>query len=33
MKEEKHYGLFTAVSMIVGICVGSGIFFKADDIL
>ncbi len=23
----------TAVSMIVGICIGSGIFFKADDIL
>lgn len=23
----------TAISMIVGICVGSGIFFKADDIL
>ncbi len=33
MEKEKHYGLFTAVSMIVGICIGSGIFFKADDIL
>lgn len=33
MKETKHYGLLTAISMIVGICVGSGIFFKADDIL
>lgn len=31
--KEKHYGLFTAISMIVGICVGSGIFFKADNIL
>ena len=31
--EKKHYGLGTAVSMIVGICIGSGIFFKADDIL
>lgn len=30
---KQHYGLFTALSMIVGICVGSGIFFKADDIL
>lgn len=30
---EKHYGLFTTISMIVGICVGSGIFFKADNIL
>lgn len=30
---NKHYGLGTAISMIVGICVGSGIFFKADDIL
>lgn len=32
-KSNRHYGLGTAVSMIVGICVGSGIFFKADDIL
>lgn len=32
-KEIKHYGLGTAISMIVGICIGSGIFFKADDIL
>lgn len=29
----KHYGLGTAISMIVGILIGSGIFFKADDIL
>ncbi|WP_035619029.1 APC family permease [Lacticigenium naphthae] len=33
MKEREHYGLGTAISMIVGICIGSGIFFKADDIL
>ncbi len=31
--DRKRYGLFTAVAMIVGICIGSGIFFKADDIL
>ncbi len=30
---KRHFGLFTAISMIVGICIGSGIFFKADDIL
>lgn len=33
MKEREHYGLGTAISMIVGISIGSGIFFKADDIL
>ena len=32
-KTEKHYGLTTAITMIVGICIGSGIFFKADSIL
>ncbi|WMJ22850.1 amino acid permease [Paludicola sp. MB14-C6] len=31
-KNEK-YGLFTAIAMIVGICIGSGIFFKSDNIL
>lgn len=31
--KEHHYGLMTAITMIVGICIGSGIFFKADDIL
>lgn len=30
---SKKYGLFTAITMIVGICIGSGIFFKSDDIL
>lgn len=27
------FGLWTAVAMIVGIVIGSGIFFKADDVL
>lgn len=31
--ENKKYGLFTSVTMITGIVIGSGIFFKADDIL
>ncbi|MGL5151202.1 MAG: APC family permease [Clostridium sp.] len=31
--EEKKYGLFTAITMIVGIVIGSGIFFKSDNIL
>ncbi len=30
---EKKYGLVTALSMVIGIVIGSGIFFKADDIL
>lgn len=29
----KKYGLFTAIAMVVGICVGSGVFFKAEKIL
>ncbi len=33
MENEKKYGLFTAITMIVGIVIGSGIFFKADDVL
>ncbi|WP_186805103.1 APC family permease [Alkalibacterium kapii] len=33
MQQKEHYGLSTAVSMIVGISIGSGIFFKSDDIL
>ncbi|MCC5890740.1 MAG: APC family permease [Alkalibacterium sp.] len=33
MKEREHYGLGTAISMIVGISIGSGIFFKSDEIL
>lgn len=31
--EKKQYGLWTAIAMIVGIVIGSGIFFKSDDIL
>lgn len=30
---EEHYGFFTATAMIIGIVIGSGIFFKADDVL
>ncbi len=32
-KLEKKYGLFTAICMVVGIVIGSGIFFKAQDVL
>ena len=32
-KLNKKYGLFTAVCMVVGIVIGSGIFFKAQDVL
>lgn len=31
--EKRNYGLFTAVAMITGIVIGSGIFFKSDNIL
>ena len=30
---EKRYGLFTAICMVVGIVIGSGIFFKTKDVL
>ena len=30
---EKRYGLLTAVAMVVGIVVGSGVFFKAEKVL
>lgn len=33
MEKEREYGLFTAIAMIVGIVIGSGIFFKSDNIL
>lgn len=34
MEEQKReYGLFTAIAMIIGIVIGSGIFFKSDDML
>lgn len=29
----KKYGLSTTITMIIGICIGSGIFFKSDNIL
>ena len=32
-KLNKKYGLFTAICMVVGIVIGSGIFFKAQDVL
>lgn len=31
--QKRKFGLLTAVSMIVGIVIGSGIFFKTDNIL
>lgn len=31
--EKQNYSFATAISMVVGIVIGSGIFFKADDIL
>lgn len=36
MNEQKltrKFGLFTAIAMVVGIVIGSGVFFKAQDIL
>ena len=32
-KMEKRYGLLTAICMVVGIVIGSGVFFKAQAIL
>ncbi|MGL4346352.1 MAG: APC family permease [Cellulosilyticaceae bacterium] len=31
--KKNEYGIFTAIAMIVGIVIGSGIFFKSDNIL
>jgi APA family basic amino acid/polyamine antiporter len=31
--ENRRYGLFTAITMITGVVIGSGIFFKADNVL
>lgn len=31
--KKNEYGLFTAIAMIIGIVIGSGIFFKSDNIL
>jgi APA family basic amino acid/polyamine antiporter len=33
MNNNKKYGLWTAIAMVVGIVIGSGIFFKTDDVL
>lgn len=30
---KRNYGLFTAIAMITGVVIGSGIFFKTDDVL
>jgi len=30
---KKTYGFWTATAMVVGIVIGSGVFFKADDVL
>lgn len=32
-KLHKKYGMFTAICMVVGIVIGSGVFFKAQDVL
>ena len=32
-KLEKRYGLMTAICMVIGIVVGSGVFFKAQSVL
>ncbi|WP_027399473.1 APC family permease [Anaerovorax odorimutans] len=32
-RQKRGYSLFTAIAMIVGIVIGSGIFFKADNML
>lgn len=31
--QKGNYGLFTAITMITGVVIGSGIFFKSDDVL
>ena len=30
---QKKFGLCTAIAMVVGIVIGSGVFFKAEKIL
>ena len=30
---EKRYGLLTAIAMVVGLVIGSGVFFKAEKVL
>lgn len=33
MQQKRKFGFFTTIAMIAGIVIGSGIFFKTDDIL
>lgn len=33
IENNQKYGLFTAITMIMGVMIGSGIFFKTDDVL
>ena len=33
MKTKNQYNLLTCIAMIVGVVIGSGIFFKSDNIL
>ncbi len=30
---QRKYGIWTAIAMVVGVVIGSGVFFKADDVL
>ena len=30
---KKKYGLLTAMGMVIGIVIGSGVFFKAQNVL
>ena len=32
-KSTRKYGLITAICMVVGTVIGSGVFFKAQDVL
>ena len=32
-KLDRNYGLFTAICMVIGTVIGSGVFFKAQTIL
>ncbi len=32
-KLQRKYGIWTAIAMVVGVVIGSGVFFKADDVL
>ena len=32
-KLQRKYGLFTAICMVVGTVIGSGLFFKAQNVL